>query len=104
MRNKKDAMVKIVAEGTSLLVVVLVLAALSYWYIGEPVSYAKVEQLDYCTNKQSVTELLGTPTSISHGYGKEYWEYHGSFLGIQTVIHLDVIFTNDMYCGWAKMD
>lgn len=86
------------------LAIVLVLAACVYWYNGAPVAEAKLEQLQYCKSKQSVTDLLGSPTSTNYGNGNEYWVYHGHFLGIRTLIHLDVIFTNDTYCSWVTMD
>jgi len=97
--------VKIVpAVAAVCLLLVLVPGLLVYWYVGEPVSNTDLAQLEHCTDKRSVARLLGQPTSTYYGNGKEWWVYHGSFLGIRTVIHLDVIFTNDTYCGWSKMD
>jgi outer membrane protein assembly factor BamE (lipoprotein component of BamABCDE complex) len=96
---------KIIAVATICSAIAMALGLSVYWYAGEPISDAKIDQLQYCSSKESVRKLLGPPTSTYYDVnGKEYWEYHGKFLGIQTVLHLDVVFTNDAFYTWAKMD
>jgi hypothetical protein len=82
----------------------LALGLCFYWYHGEPLPEAKTDQIGSCTNRQAVADLLGPPTFTYRYAGAEYWEYHGDFLGIRTAIHVDVKFTNGVYCGWGKMD
>ena len=95
---------RIVAIVAVSVAIVLAVWLCAWWYIGEPIDYAKIRQIESCSTKQSVLDLLGPPTSIHRDNGNEYWVYHGSFLGIRTVLHLDVIFTNDTYWTWAMMD